>query len=68
MAPAFVLMMIPGFIVFDLLPLLFKRKGLTEWYADKYNTDSDILLFVVYVPFFALCMWLLWHFSIYGQS
>lgn len=46
--------MIPGLIVFDFIPMLLGRKGLSQWYVDKYNTEADILVIVVYIPFLLL--------------
>jgi len=49
-----VILMIPGLIVFDFIPMLLGRKGLSQWYVDKYNTEADILVIVVYIPFLLL--------------
>lgn len=55
------LLIIPGFIVFDLLPKLLGFKGLSDWYSDKYKKDADILLAIVYLPFTILIVWLIYQ-------
>lgn len=55
-----VLFMIPGFIVFDLIPKAFGYKGLTDWYCDKYRTEADVLIFLVYIPFCAFIGWVIY--------
>lgn len=53
--------MIPGYIVFDLIPKIFGYKGLTDWYLAKYKTEADALIFLAYIPFSVLlfCLFVL---------
>lgn len=44
------LLMLPGLLLFDWIPKLFKYKGLTDWYCDKYNKEADPLI-ILYVLF-----------------
>lgn len=55
-----ILVMIPGLIVFDLIPQAFGYKGLVKWYSDNYQTEADILIFLVYLPFSILCAFLIY--------
>lgn len=51
MAIFILVFMIPGLIVFDFIPKVFGKPGLTKWYVDKYNKTADDLVFHVYIPF-----------------
>ena len=35
--------MLPGFIVFDIIPKMFGYKGLMDWYIDKYKKEAESL-------------------------
>lgn len=58
-----ILLMIPGLIVFDLIPKVFRHKGLTDWYIDKYKIEADALIFFVYLPFCVFIGWLIYIFN-----
>jgi hypothetical protein len=45
--------MIPGFIVFDIIPKMFGYKGLMDWYINKYKKEADSLL-MIYLLFFII--------------
>lgn len=45
--------MLPGFIVFDIIPKMFGYKGLMGWYIDKYKKEADSLL-IIYLLFFMI--------------
>lgn len=41
--------MLPGIILFDLIPIIFGFSGLSNWYCEKYEKPADIL-----IPFYLL--------------
>lgn len=45
--------MMPGFIVFDIIPKMFGYKGLMDWYINKYKKEADSLL-IIYLLFFMI--------------
>jgi hypothetical protein len=45
--------MMPGFIVFDIIPKMFGYKGLMDWYINKYKKEADSLL-MIYLLFFII--------------
>lgn len=53
-----VIFMLPGYIVFDLIPQAFSYMGLTDWYIYTYRQKADVLIGLVYLPFCALLIYL----------
>ena len=44
-------------IVFDLIPQMFGYKGLTNWFCETYETEADILIYLIYIPFIVFLYW-----------
>lgn len=60
MAPFIVLFTLPWILLFDIIPIIFRYKGLTSWYVDKYNKNyGDNILFFIYIPLTLITLLLL---------
>lgn len=54
-----VIFMLLGLIMLYLIPELLGHTGLTEWYCEEYDTEDDVPIILVYLPFSAISGYLI---------